>query len=82
MIVYCLLTLIYIFLLFKNIAARLPTNLNAPGLLGDRGVLEYAEDVWINLAHPQHIISVRTSLLPPSLTAITYHFHFSLHFPP
>lgn len=38
-------------------AARLPTTLNVPGLLGDRGVLEFAEDVWLDYEHPDNAIT-------------------------
>lgn len=40
------------------LAARLPTTLNVPGLLGDRGVLEFAEDVWLDYEHPDNAITV------------------------
>jgi hypothetical protein len=34
-----------------------------PGLLGDRGVLEFAEDVWLDYEHPDNAITVSFSLV-------------------
>ncbi len=45
------------------LAARLPTTLNVPGLLGDRGVLEFAEDVWLDYEHPDNAITVSFSMV-------------------
>jgi hypothetical protein len=55
-----------------------------PGLLGDRGVLEYAEDVWLDYTHPDNPITVRRSacplLLSPTCVDGTHFCSFSPQF--